>query len=280
MKRHALLSVGLAALLLALALVGSGCMTPQMTYQGRLTDENGKVLNGTYTMTFSIYDDGTSGNQIYSQSEAVDVEDGLFDAVVGPSSGVSGVAPEELAQPLWLEVRVSDGSVTETLDPRQRLYGAPYAFTLLPGAVISEAMDSTVFGAGGAKAVLNVVNSHEGTSGNPPLPALRVVGNLELSDGAIQVDGAGVGTETPVFVHEATAGNISGHMTEIDHPLTNGDPDAILIVTQNWSVNDVYNDQSIGVYYESFTNKWRIFNQNTTEAMPVGAAFNVLVVKP
>ncbi|MEO8135007.1 MAG: hypothetical protein ABI831_13620 [Betaproteobacteria bacterium] len=112
---------------------------------------------------------------------------------------------------------------------------------------------------------------------------------LQISNGAIKVAGAGLGTSTPVFIHRATAGNIAcatpaSSCTTIDHPLTNGDPNAILIVTPNWNpggLGGTYNNHPIGVYYEDFAavKKWRIFNQDLV-AMPVNAAFNVLVVKP
>jgi hypothetical protein len=82
-----------------------------------------------------------------------------------------------------------------------------------------------------------------------------------------------------VFLHKATSGNINANFTIIDHPLTNGNPNARLLVTQNWNPGGgigVYNDHPIGVYYyEGGT--WRIFNQDLA-AMPVGAAFNVMVL--
>jgi hypothetical protein len=83
--------------------------------------------------------------------------------------------------------------------------------------------------------------------------------------------------DTSVFVHTATAANISGHTTILDYPLTNGRPNAILLVTPNWNpggVGGTYDDHPIGVYYDS--GKWIIFNQDGA-AMPVGAAFNVAV---
>lgn len=103
---------------------------------------------------------------------------------------------------------------------------------------------------------------------------------LRVASGAIQVYGAGVNTSTPAFIHEATAGNISGSYTVIDHPMSNNSPGAILIVTPNFNppgVSGGYNNHPIGVSY--FNNKWRIFNQDAA-AMPVGAAFNVLIIKP
>jgi len=82
------------------------------------------------------------------------------------------------------------------------------------------------------------------------------------------------------FVHVVTAANISGDGTIIDHPLTNGNPDAIIFVTPNWnpgSVGGTYDKHPIGVYYSG--DKWRIFNQDLA-TMPVGAAFNVLIPTP
>ena len=84
------------------------------------------------------------------------------------------------------------------------------------------------------------------------------------------------------FVHQATAANISGNYTVIDHPLINGNPNAIVFVTPNWNPGNVggtYNNHNIGIWYSSSQQKWAIFNQDLA-AMPVNAAFNVLVLVP
>jgi hypothetical protein len=98
--------------------------------------------------------------------------------------------------------------------------------------------------------------------------------------GSVRVAGAGLGTATPAFIHRATAGNIVGNFTSINHPHCNGDPNAILTVTPNWNpggVGGTYNNHPIGVYYTGAV--WAIFNQDLAN-MPVDAAFNVLVIKP
>jgi hypothetical protein len=84
--------------------------------------------------------------------------------------------------------------------------------------------------------------------------------------------------DTSVFVHIARAGNITNNWTTIDHPLTNNNPDAIVLVTQNWNpsgVGNTYNGHPIGVWYDGVENKWAVFNQDMA-SMPVDAAFNVL----
>jgi hypothetical protein len=82
------------------------------------------------------------------------------------------------------------------------------------------------------------------------------------------------------FVHTATAANTSGNHTYIDHPLTNNNPNAIVLVTQNYNPgggSGTYNDHPIGVWYSNSAQKWSIFNQDNTSSMPDGADFNVIV---
>lgn len=109
---------------------------------------------------------------------------------------------------------------------------------------------------------------------------------LMLSNGGIRVNNAGLGTSTPVFIHQATASNIAcgfSQCTLIDHPLTNGDPNAILIVTQNFNYDTITsamnNPHPVGVQYLSTPSRWAIYNVDLV-AMTDGAVFNVLVVKP
>ncbi|MCA1731756.1 MAG: hypothetical protein LC751_20860, partial [Actinobacteria bacterium] len=82
-----------------------------------------------------------------------------------------------------------------------------------------------------------------------------------------------------VFVHRATPENISANSTYLDNPLLNGNPNAVLYVTQNWNPGGreggTYNDHPVGVWYDTNREKWAIFNQDRA-AIPEGAAFNVL----
>ena len=81
------------------------------------------------------------------------------------------------------------------------------------------------------------------------------------------------------FVHYAKLGNTEGNSTYLDSPLTNGEPDALLTVTQNWNPGGgrgVYNDHPIDVLYEADIRKWAIYNVDGAP-MPDGAAFNVAV---
>jgi len=184
LKYKKFLFVVLGALFL---LVLSGCdgLFPQFTYQGRLTDENGNPISGTVTIIYKLYNANTGGDLIYTDTNpSVDPnEDGLFNTVVGPNALTVGLTPTDLAQPLWIEVEVGNGVITETLTPRQRLYGSPYAFTLMPGAVISSTMDTTIFGDSGITAITSVYNTYDGDASNPALPALGAYGERSLQLG-------------------------------------------------------------------------------------------------
>lgn len=81
------------------------------------------------------------------------------------------------------------------------------------------------------------------------------------------------------FVHHAGLINTVGNYTYLDDPLTNGNPDAVLSVTQNWNPGGgrgVYNNHAISVLYDKDLQKWAIYNRDGAP-MPDGAAFNVAV---
>jgi hypothetical protein len=98
---------------------------------------------------------------------------------------------------------------------------------------------------------------------------------LELANGTIKVSGA----TRAVFTHTATVANkLSSNGTDIDNPLTNGDPNALLIVTQKVNPSgNIINASPIGVFYNT-RNRWEIINENKNP-VALGAQFNVLVIK-
>jgi len=84
------------------------------------------------------------------------------------------------------------------------------------------------------------------------------------------------GADPSAFIHRTTSDNTANNWTEIDNSFTNGNPNALLLVTQNWKHRSDYNNHPVGVRYNRTTRKWTIFNQDKA-AMPVGAQFNVLI---
>jgi hypothetical protein len=114
---------------------------------------------------------------------------------------------------------------------------------------------------------------------DPAGNALNVNGTVAAS--ALRAPGAGVNTGTFAFIQRATGANTSGDYTVISNPLTDGNPNAILVITHNYSADTnsttKYNTKPVGVYYTG--SNWAIFNEDAT-SMALGRAFNVLVVKP
>jgi hypothetical protein len=99
---------------------------------------------------------------------------------------------------------------------------------------------------------------------------------LEIAGGAIRVAGAGEGTTTPVFVHVITTANsCNGSHTVFDHPLANGDPDAILIVTSRAPTG-------FRLWYGTICgipDRWGLFASADFSTIAF-ARYNVMVVKP
>ena len=171
--RKVFVVVILAIVLVGGFLVGCNSLAPMMSYQGRLTNATGQPLNGTYSFRFRLFQASTGGTAVYTETKDIAVADGLFDTSIGPSTIMADMRPEWLAHPLWLDVTING----EVLEPRQQLLGAPYAFTLMPGAVISSTLSTTLAG-DTTDAILTVINKEE----SDPLSVLRVegLGGLEI----------------------------------------------------------------------------------------------------
>src|SRR5262249_42485951 len=125
-----------------------------------------------------------------------------------------------------------------------------------------------------------VVAEGNGTSGTA----------LTIQNGAISVAGAGVGTNTPAFIHiktpSNTCGGSGGLSTALDNPYTNGDPNALVFALSS----NPYGRVDAGVYYPAgstppscpfFANRWVLFLSLIAEAsnIPDGTQFSVLVIK-
>ena len=148
----------------SMEMVATGAVTPLLQYQGRLTDPatGERVADGSYSMSFSLYNVETGGTALWSESESVTVQNGLFSTVLGDT--VALVPSLFNGQALFIEVAVGG----EYLTPRQPVLPVAYALSLVPGAIV----------AGSSAPVLEV----DHTSGGE---ALRVGGNLNVSGSLI-----------------------------------------------------------------------------------------------
>jgi hypothetical protein len=133
MKNRKLLVLSAMIVALGLLAVVTACgpmLQNKMSYQGRLTDSGGNPVNGTRNLTFRLFTSETGGTAIWQETQnGVDVNNGLFNVVLGANTALDEA---HFHQPLYLEVVVAG----YTLSPRQQLLGSPYAFSLVPGAVV------------------------------------------------------------------------------------------------------------------------------------------------
>ncbi|MFL2998324.1 MAG: hypothetical protein ACJZ1Q_06240, partial [Candidatus Neomarinimicrobiota bacterium] len=99
--------------------LSSGVVPRRISYQGFLTKADGTpTIDGSYEILFKVYDNAEEGEPIWSESQLVNVSNGIISTVLGNTIPFS-VIPENA----YLELTV-DGS---TLSPRQLLTSVFYS---------------------------------------------------------------------------------------------------------------------------------------------------------
>jgi hypothetical protein len=105
---------------------GSRLSPRLLNYQGYLTDTLGNpITNPSVSMTFSIYDAASSGNQKWSEYQAsVAIDKGIFHVLLGSVAAI----PDSVftnSSNRWLELSVAG----QTLAPRTQIVSVPYSYT-------------------------------------------------------------------------------------------------------------------------------------------------------
>ena len=116
-----------------------------INYQGKLTDTGGVPLEGSYGLTFRIYDAETGGNLLWEETQnGVVVQKGVFSVLLGSVTNL-GLSFDKA---YFLEIKVG----SEVMSPRQRITSAGYAIRAEsldgPGKVGTKAVDETNIGNG------------------------------------------------------------------------------------------------------------------------------------
>jgi hypothetical protein len=124
----------------------AGVTAPLLQYQGRLTDPGTgePAADGSHTMTFRLYESASGGNELWTETKDVAVQDGVFSTILGDKTSLDQKVFD--GRELWLGVKV--GADTEAT-PRQRVLPVAYALSLVPGAQISNTISSVSFTQGG-----------------------------------------------------------------------------------------------------------------------------------
>lgn len=98
-----------------------------LTEEGALFDSNNNPVNGPTRFVFSLYDQPAGGVPLWTETQTLAVESGIFSARLGASTPLSPATfaggAEGIGR-LYLGIRVNDDA---ELSPRQAVLSAPYA---------------------------------------------------------------------------------------------------------------------------------------------------------
>lgn len=142
-----------------------------------------------------------------------------------------------------------------------------------------------------AHQAVTIVTATWNPGGNPANPSWRSPGVLDFygtwavanMDGTTMPVGAAYdyfmlqSTNPYAFVHTVPSSGGTSLSTEIDNPATNGNPDLALFVAPLY-VGGGREAGPVGVWYDSSTKKWAIFNEDLAP-IPAGARFNVATAR-
>lgn len=101
-----------------------------INYQGKLTDANGNVINGSNTIELRIYDAAVGGTLVWGPQvfASVQVEQGHFNVILSEDANQKKVMDAFLSEAPGLNERYLEITVeTATIAPRQQIMSAPYA---------------------------------------------------------------------------------------------------------------------------------------------------------
>jgi hypothetical protein len=120
MKKLFLMILLAGSIVYGLWSIASADVPHLINYQGRLTDSGGTPLNGSYNLTFRIYDAETAGNLLWEETQTgIAIQRGIFSILLGSVQNLSLA----FDKPYFLEIKVGE----ELMSPRQRISSVGYA---------------------------------------------------------------------------------------------------------------------------------------------------------
>lgn len=127
----------LLALALALPASASAQDNPSYPVQGVLTLANGDAINGSLSVQFALYEAATGGAALWSETQTVSFDDGLFSIFLGDSSPLDA-STFAAHDGLWLGITVD----TDPQMDRVFIGSAPYAgYAAIAGNVPTQLSD-------------------------------------------------------------------------------------------------------------------------------------------
>lgn len=173
---------------LSVVMAAGACyaLPSQVNYQGRLMDTNGVPVNGSISVSVSIYTTDTGGVPVWDQDVgSVSVTNGLYSFEFGD---------EDMADVLtnancWLELMVDSG----ILSPRQRLVSVPFAFSSQAAEVAQTALNAQT---SQVAAVANSLEPSYATAVAVPTGTVLPFAGPSAPAGYLFCDGSNISRET------------------------------------------------------------------------------------
>lgn len=183
--------------------------TSVFTYQGRFTDTTvTQPTNGTYTMTFRLFDAETGGTQIPNTTDItsmVSVVNGIFTAKLDFTQAAFSTSGAR-----YLEIQVG----STVLTPRQEITATPFANRAV-NATTADALSANCVGC----VTSNQINSIDAgkingtvTNATNAVNATNATTATNVS-GVVSIANGGTGSTTKSFVDLTTDQTISGNKT-------------------------------------------------------------------
>lgn len=111
----------ITAVLLLLSAVSFSQIPKVINYQAELRDGDNKPLNGSFLMTFTIYDSKAGGIVVWSEYQTVTAEHGFINVYLGNTLPINIKFDKEY----WLEIKIENSGNPY---PRVPLTSVPYSF--------------------------------------------------------------------------------------------------------------------------------------------------------
>ena len=186
-------ALGFAALLLVLTALQAQAQVPlTLSYQGVLSDADGNAApDGTYTLTFTLYDADTAGQTLWTEAQIVPITKGLFQVILG------SVVPLNVPfdAPYWLGVKVDQEA---EMVPRVALTAS--AYSLSSRAMVTEAAPGASFTVRDAGGTATHVLSPEGDVRHAGVGTFD--GGIVVGDTTgIEIDTTGVAGKSNAIEH-------------------------------------------------------------------------------
>jgi hypothetical protein len=214
------------------------------------------ILNASNSASALFASTSGTGNAIQAEVSA-NTATALFGRATGTSTGASGVFTNDNAANTNITVGIftnatsSNGLLSQTTGG-----GIAAKFVAINNTNTTPAVSIEKMGTGDGLRIENI----NGNGNN--------IG-LNIRNGYIKVDQAA--SNRTVFVHTATAGNISGNITILSYPgMSSTD---ILIVTHNYTGFWI---GALGTWWNGAA--WTVFREDGS-AMPAAEKFNIIVIK-